>query len=357
MSRFNPLNFSVGNFLLPIRIDSHDEYDEKIRSELDRYVQYVSEKFKGSPAEEIFDRTREVVDHIKQAIQCERDCNTEEAKRHIKSIIDRYSSDPFFVCELDHSYAFRGVAYFPDLQIEGADYSEQKSRPLSFFRIRKGHYKKQEELQYIPKSRRSLCTSTRYSIPGFPCLYLAASSYCAWVEVDRPDAISISGYRPIDCGKKLRILNLVNTISLQTTLYVSRLIEGFNKERHMELYTSTITLFPLVMAVSVRVINASSDHVGYHPEYTISHLIMQCLKDCNLDGVAYLTARMGENIDFPRGVNLALPAFDDKQLCQSFEMTKPYIPQDWLTDMFGKFDRHLDKYLEEQPHYPMKQRE
>lgn len=76
MSRFNPLNFSIGNFPLPIRIDSHDEYDEKIRSELDRYVQAVSEKFKNSPNEEILDRTREVVDHIKQAIQCERDCNT-----------------------------------------------------------------------------------------------------------------------------------------------------------------------------------------------------------------------------------------------------------------------------------------
>lgn len=371
-------------FKLPIQINKYDDYDKKIFEELDRYVHTVAEKSKES-TEVNLKKINEVVNHIKKAIQCERNCNTEEAKAHIKTIIDTYSSDPFFVCELDHNFAFRATAASKDLQREGINLKAQESIPLSFFRMRSGHHKVQKDLQYIPKSRISLCSSTRYSLPGFPCLYLATSSYCAWMETGKPAEVSISGYRPTDYGKKLKILNLVNTSRLQTGFYNSGYdINECNKERNRNIYTSAITLFPLVMAASVTVKNPS-DNVGYHPEYTISHLIMQCLKSCKIDGVAYLSARVDDDVAFPLCVNLALPAFDDNRLCQSFKMTQPYVPFDWFnkgtvldecTDSKSytnscfndcahilynciciRYDTTifsiLDNYLEEKPHYPM----
>ena len=203
--RFDPY---IPGFDLPIWVETHDDYDEKIRTELDRYVDAVSKSFDAHVVSE----TMNIVQHIKHALQCERSRDTEGAKQHIKAIIKSYSSDRFFISELDDNFAFRGNAGLKKLQ---SGLSAQASKPLSFFRIRNGRYEAQEALQHISRSRVSLCSSGRYNLPGLPCLYLATTSYCSWRETGKPDEFSIAGYRPTEYGKKLKILNLVNFSRLQ----------------------------------------------------------------------------------------------------------------------------------------------
>ena len=370
--RFDPY---IPGFDLPIWVETHDDYDEKIRTELDRYVDAVSKNF-GAHAH-VVSETTNIVQHIKHALQCERSRDTEGAKQHIKAIIKSYSSDRFFISELDDNFAFRGNAGFKKLQ---RGLSAQASKPLSFFRIRNGRYEAQEALQHISRSRVSLCSSGRYNLPDLPCLYLATTSYCSWRETDKPDEFSIAGYRPTEYGKKLKILNLVNFSRLQVGIYNSHSM----KDSPKELFESRVFLYPLTMAVSVAAKN-DSDQVGYPPEYTISHLIMQSLEEFDIDGVAYLSARVDEKFSFPFCVNLALPVFDDVRACDSFEMTKPYIlcegnsqyiyPNDcvkaksYINEFYDSkyisfyqfpIKYHatifsmLDNYLEDKPRYPMK---
>lgn len=122
--RFDPY---IPGFDLPIWVETHDDYDEKIRTELDRYVDAVSKSF-GAHAH-VVSETTNIVQHIKHALQCERSRDTEGAKQHIKAIIKSYSSDRFFISELDDNFAFRGNAGFKKLQ---SGLSAQASKPLSF---------------------------------------------------------------------------------------------------------------------------------------------------------------------------------------------------------------------------------
>lgn len=55
--RFDPY---IPGFDLPIWVETHDDYDEKIRTELDRYVDAVSKSFDAHVVSE----TTNIVQHI-----------------------------------------------------------------------------------------------------------------------------------------------------------------------------------------------------------------------------------------------------------------------------------------------------
>ena len=317
--RFDPY---IPGFDLPIWVETHDDYDEKIRTELDRYVDAVSKNF-GAHAH-VVSETTNIVQHIKHALQCERSRDTEGAKQHIKAIIKSYSSDRFFISELDDNFAFRGNSGFKKLQ---RGLSAQASKPLSFFRIRNGRYEAQEALQHISRSRVSLCSSGRYNLPGLPCLYLATTSYCSWRETDKPDEFSIAGYRPTEYGKKLKILNLVNFSRLQVGIYNSHSM----KDSPKELFESRVFLYPLTMAVSVAVKNPRAD-ANFRPEYTISHLVMRCLREFGIAGVAYRSSRIDDVLGLLHTINLAIPLFDREKIFSDFLITDPgtFSPQKGL---------------------------
>lgn len=174
---------------------------------------------------------------------------------------------------------------------------------------------------HVPLTKRSLISSNRFSLPGIPCLYIASTTYCCWKELEEPSDMSIVALRVNECGKKLKILNLVIT---------QNLINGVdcNPFQPMsELALKMRLFFPLVIATSVSTINR--DKCGYNPEYTISHLIMRCLKELNIDGVAYLSTRIDYEFQYPHGVNVAIPIFSEStqqeygEICCYFEITDP----------------------------------
>ena len=47
-----------------------------------------------------------------------------------------------------------------------------------------------KELFHIPISKRGIVKTQRYSIPGYPCLYLGKSIYGCWEEMRRPPMCS-----------------------------------------------------------------------------------------------------------------------------------------------------------------------
>lgn len=79
------------------------------------------------------------------------------------------------------------------------------------YRIRYGDNNlfSKEEMFHIPFEKRSIIKSQRYSIPGFPALYLGSSSYICWDEMKRPNFqnIHISKFEFIP-DKKYQILDI-----------------------------------------------------------------------------------------------------------------------------------------------------
>ena len=316
------LDRALTEFSLPIRINEHDEYDKKLSSELGRYLQSIENTPALMNVHGFWDDVQEIVEKILSALKAERRGDTGDALKSIKSILVKYMEDDFFVSNLDSSYAFRGVAPFNNLKYKNHDYTTQLEYPLSFFRCReKKKIMSREEMLHVPLTKRSLSSSNRFSLPGIPCLYIASTTYCCWKELEEPSDMSVVAFRVNEFGKKLRILNLVipqNLINGVDWRLFSPMPELAQKMR---------LFFPLVIATSISTINR--DKCGYNPEYTISHLIMRCLKELKIDGVAYLSTRIDDEFQYPHGVNVAIPIFSEStqqeygEICHFFEITNP----------------------------------
>ena len=209
------------------------------------------------------------------------------------------------------NFAFRETAAFED----GKELEARRSEPLTFFRCRKGKVDKKEEMYPLPKEKLSYSSAQRYSLAGIPCLYLATTTYCCWMEIGRPEEFSASSYQPTKSGEKLRILNLA--------FNQQQMINLDNNDRR-----AAYLLFPLIMAVSVSVKNPRSD-ANFRPEYTISHLLMRCLNALDIHGIAYLSSRIDDVLGLPHTINLAIPVFDETKTFADFVITDPgtFSPQ------------------------------
>ena len=303
---------SMPGFDLPIWIENHDEYDEVITREMKRYRDKLSSKRRWQEDPSFLEEVDAVISHIQDAIHLERRGETWKAQQEIHEIIDNYCHERFFVNPMTSNFAFRGTAAFHD---KDEDEMEPRQREaLTFFRCRTGKFQKREDLYPLPSNKLSFCSAQRYSLAGIPCLYLATTTYCCWMEIGRPEEFSASSYKPTESGKKLRILNLA---------FSQKQMHNLGKDSR-----AAYLLFPLVMAVSVAVKNPRAD-ANFRPEYTISHLVMRCLREFGIDGVAYCSSRIDDVLGFPHTINLAIPVFDETKTFADFVITDPgtFSPQ------------------------------
>lgn len=235
-------------------------------------------------------------------------------------IHENVSYNKFIVSDIDNSYASRGASVIPEFKDGHTNYEENLQYPLTFYRCRVDKQKKlsRTEMLNIPLNKRSLCASERFSIPGIPCLYLGVTSYCCWKEVGCPSEYLLSSFRLKKKRKNLRILNLV----LSQALLNGRLSSPCQDWSDLE--EEILAFFPIVLATAFHVENYNSEN--YHSEYTIANLIMNCLYDLKIDGIAYFSAKNASEFDYPYGVDLAIPILgtDNEQIIrQSFEVSDP----------------------------------
>lgn len=304
---------SMPGFDLPIWIENHDEYDEVITREMKRYRDKLSSKRRWQEDPSFLEEVDAVISHIQDAIKSERCGETRKAQQEIHEIIASYGRESFFVNPITKNFAFCGTAAFHDKDED--EMEPQQREPLTFFRCRTGKFQKREDLYPLPSSKLSFCSAQRYSLAGIPCLYLATTTYCCWMEIGRPEEFSASSYMPIE-SKKMppRILNLA---------FSQRQMHNLGKDSR-----AAYLLFPLVMAVSVAVKNPRAD-ANFRPEYTISHLVMRCLSEFGIAGVAYRSSRIDDAFDLLHMINLAIPLFDREKIFSDFLITDPgtFSPQ------------------------------
>lgn len=62
------------------------------------------------------------------------------------------------------------------------------------------------EMMHIPNHKRHLVSNQRFSLSGYPCLYLGASIYGCWEELDRPDIEKFN----IACVRNEKLVNFVD---------------------------------------------------------------------------------------------------------------------------------------------------
>jgi hypothetical protein len=173
--------------------------------------------------------------------------------------------------------------------------------PLHLFRIRESEnpafdVKERKNIFHVPFSQRHNIGNNRFSISGFPCLYLGCSLYVCWEELGRPpfNKISFSRFQYSDnysknYQSKLMYLNVSpkaieeNFIKNEKFYFI-----GGNQER----FCNYLKTYPLQLACSIpcQITNAK-----FQAEYIIPQLLMQWIRGNNdYHGICYRTANVSQ---------------------------------------------------------------
>lgn len=194
----------------------------------------------------------------------------------------------------------------PQIQYRGPLFRVRGERNLST----------KNELFHTPFESRNSCGSYRYSILGYPSLYLAGSIETAL--------------------KESRIIDNQYSAMLFINKDVLQCVDLSLPNRKMILWErySLVLFYPLIFACSLKV---KEDNKPFKPEYVIPQLLFQVVSECsNLMGVSYTSTRV-DNPDYrnaeQRNFVLKVPKANkakgqSEQLADRFECTMPISPDD-----------------------------
>lgn len=300
------LKIEMNNFHLPIKISRDCDYYCTLIREFELYRDFIKRVEIENNIENLYDDVKNNCLKITKCLELYYNAQYSEAQTVIKEYLDQYVKDnPYILTSIEKSYAFRGAApediqsstYRNDSEQKNI-YSKMMNTPLTFYRARMGkecfEYK---EMLHIPFNMRSKIETCRFSIPGVPCLYLATTSYGAWIELRKPECekFNVSLFK---LPKDLKVLNLCIFQD-----YINGLSSLGVDEKEYKAVINYLEFFPLIIATSFII---SEDNRKFKSEYIISQLVMQSAKELGIDGVAYLSKREKDQFAYPIAVNLAI---------------------------------------------------
>lgn len=181
----------------------------------------------------------------------------------------------------------------------------------NFYRIRTSSYAlNRKDLFHIPMDLRQIIKSYRYSIPGYPCLYLATGLQLSWFECGMPEDFYYSIFKLQSNGSPIKLLNFghqpIDFISGIATHYKNKK----NTPQMLEFLEQNIlkylVSFPLMTACSLSVENRD---VAFVEEYIFPQQLLLWLRDrTNYDGILYRTCSSIEKARDWSYINLVMPA-------------------------------------------------
>ena len=312
----------INGIKLPVKVESNEEYILKAKQMLDCFA-YQMDKPAFASRGGLAESVKSICEIFKKVLDLAEIEDDASLDKELESTIKEYFYDDFGVSELDKCYAFRGLAPFAELHVPGKEdiYKKMNNGDFELFRARIP--KKDEtftmlhELVHQPYNPQGEYGNYRFSNRKYPCFYLGTTSYvcsreCRWNE--EKQGLYVSCFKPNEKGKKLKILNLVCSQGL---------INGLASYR--DLQDKMLKVFPLVIVTSFSINNSSQKKL----EYSISQSLMRIINHMGIHGVTYLSCQGDDELQYPHGVNLAMPVYDIcegkkfSKLCDCFTMTYP----------------------------------
>lgn len=344
--------------MIPVKATDTD-FKKHIKNTLEEYKTRVSKLDKNYQTKDWnqnINRMNQLCNGILRAIESDYKGTRHSAYISIKNQLDGYKTSKNNI---------KGLAIDDNIRLipEGT----------IFYRMRKvnidEHHKlTRKDMFHIPLNQRGSVRTQRYSVPGYPCLYLSHRVYGCWEEMGRPDygTIMVSSYK---CTESFNMLDLRIPSFTAWNNDINR----------------CILLFPLIMSCMFQVNNKNDI---YKPEYIVPQLITEWIitrnksnKNAkNILGVIYTSTHKNNDFSFPDDSfdNYAIPVIEPinskdycKKLKNIFNLTLPTyydleeLRQGMIIDggIFGfkteeeerredirnsKFG-YLEKYLEDYP--------
>lgn len=301
---------------------------EQINNIYNRYLQYLEENHITNKLE--FNKIEEICKGIIRALTKYYDGFTAESYIEFKQTINSFLPQDM-------------TTY----QKSGYNNRFQHNDPLELYRIRKvterREYNKQE-IFHTPFHMRETVSSCRYSIAGYPCLYLGTTLEICLTEIGvdvQKDNVLTSMFqinREIqDHGIDIKVIDMGVKPQDFSTSNLSNDI-GINNRRNKKKY---LRIYPLIAACSIVVKNRDAKFV---PEYIIPQQIMQWIREKGaqghnkeLWGIRYYSCRGLSNEN--KGFNYVFPtkyeSFQDESYCNTltkvFKYTSPVLINDFYS--------------------------
>lgn len=185
------------------------------------------------------------------------------------------------------------------------------------YRLRTDHLEKYKdgELFHVPFEKREFVSTQRFSIPGYPALYLSDSFYTCWCEFDKPALVGLS-------FAKFRYKR-----NQKSPLFLD-LCWPDEKKELWEMY-SFLAMYPLLMSCMVRV---KTPNAPFKPEYLMPQLMMKIVREQNgrFAGIVYMPNKLSftGNLHSIKSRNYVVCVYNavcksghDKDLASCLEMT------------------------------------
>lgn len=240
-----------------------------------------------------------------------------------------------------------------------AVYTHMRITPRrKFYRVRGVEYESPHisnnpnELFHIPMNKKALSNNERFSIAGFPSLYLSSMLPLAWQECGYPARYYFSEFQYEKlCGNMKRELDKeLKFLALYSPeeIFDWGIAEKYNNfDLWLEVVSRYIKQYPLILACAF--VNHSGS-VSYKQEYIVPQMLMQWVqRNCDkVQGISYFTCA---DINMILGkwcaYNVVIPAqppYDDEKysikLKEDFCWSKPqYYQVPIVDDIANKRDR------------------
>lgn len=328
------LNIPHRIFELPINVSDDYDYYQELDNRFSNYIKFVdSLKNNNNILEETLGNVKENMNLIKESLSNYHNGDLGQAKNNILKLLKKYEKNNTIIGGLNESYACRALATKKELQYSGENYSEMEGYRLSFFKARIGNNNfKRKDMLHIPFNHRELVSTQRFSIPGIPCMYLGTTSYVCWLEMGKAKdtEFNVSSFE-LPLGLRIIDLTMSDTLFTKARNQIHSPYWNSLKEYEKNLYLGRIEFWPLICATSFTV---NEENRKFKSEYIISQLIMQCLSDLKIDGIAYLSKKARQGIiAYPQCVNIAIPMINKNgyinkedifsEVAQKCKLTKP----------------------------------
>lgn len=206
-------------------------------------------------------------------------------------------------------------------RLDAVSYNIGQGKILFRMRRKEGNGKfSAKDMFHVPYSSRHLLKNYRYSITGFPCLYLGKSIYGCWEEMGKP---SFNDF-------------YVSALKTNTDISLLDLRLVRDVEPNEESRSAYLSSLPIIIACSIENLNGKASFV---PEYIIPQMMLHAIlleksNERGFEGVIYTSTKcisapnLFNNLELFS--NIAIPVkghTQDKGLCSDlkgkFIITKP----------------------------------
>jgi len=297
-------------FTIPNGYENSDyNFQNYLKQLLDNYELFFNEKLNDIINDEIpfIDGEKDVI--LKKIYSL---------NRTIKKTIDLYFQGKPYEANKIFNLGLEKV-YLKTIQYE-TEIAEGKN----FYRARPDNstFYKRKDLFHIDFKSRTLVSTNRYSIPGFPALYLGDSSYVCWEEFDKPKFKNL-WFSRLQNKKKIKIIEV-----LLLDDFLNKVESISNKDLKFTHILRYFIYFPLTIASTIKVKNIKHN---FKPEYIIPQMLLEyVISNPEIDGIRFPSTKIDykllKQVD---SYNYVFPVKTNKDvgLCEKlislFKLTNP----------------------------------